>query len=639
MKIEYNSPVHAKVLDFVTKCFRLSEEAISQRYKAWEKADKMDRSFIDVGETDDQGRKKNPFERQIYIPHSRACKDTIKTYWLNVLAGKRPMIKLHGRGPEDVRPAKLNEIVMDYQAERQRLLLVIDTFINDVIKGGLGSIKDTYGREWAKTYRTNTRMELFPHPHIVREREQQEYIKYEGPFFTNNDPYMYFPDPRYPQSRAGASQFVGFEYERSKYYLQKKQDEGVYYNIDLLKRTAASATGESDSHASRTERNRIRGISAAVGATAGGLDEINPHYTIRELWVEIVPRDLGLDESSYPQEWVFVVADDRVLIRAERNEFAHGGKPEVRAEFDRDGYSLFNLGFYESVEGLQDLLNFMYNSHIDNVRGYLNNMMVVDPAMVEIGDILRPGPRRLIRLKKSLYESGMHIGQVLQQLQMGDVTASHIKDAAMIMDTMQRQAHTPDSLQGVETEIKRTATEIARLSSSGSSHMAMGAMMIYAQAMIPLAEHWLANNQKFLSEERFYRITGDYAKEVQADPRYKGGRGVMVGPDDLQGFFDFPIDDGRMPAQPEENAEVWMKMLEIVSKTPPLQQRIEVFSIFREFAKSMGVKNVDEFQLRANVVPDEQIERMQQRGDIIDINQYLAGRQPEGMPGMGMQGQ
>lgn len=631
MKIDYHGPQHKKVLDFICKCFKMSEDAISQRYKGWEKADKMDRSFIDVSETDDKGKKKNPFERQIYVPHSRACKDTILTYWLNVMAGKRPMIRLAGRGPEDVRPAHLNEIVMDYQAERQRMILVLHTFLNDVIKYGLGSIKGTYGREWAQSYRTVSKVELFPRPHIVRVREAHDYVKYEGPLFTNNDVYRYYPDPRYPQSQATAGQFVGFEYTRSKYYLQKKQSEGVYYNIDMLQQASSGANSETDTSGSRTERERIRGISSNLSnGGAAGLDDINPHYKIRELWVEIVPRDLGIEDgSSFPEEWVFAVADDRVIIRSEKNEFAHGGKPEVRAEFDRDGYSLFNLGFYESVEGLQDLLNFMYNSHIDNVRGYLNNMMVFDPSAIETADLMRPGPRRLVRMKKSLYgQPGASIDQVLRQLQMGDVTASHIRDASMIMDTMQRQAHTPDSLQGVETEIRRTATEIARLSSSGGTHLGQGAMLVYAQAIIPLAEQWLQNNQKFLSEERFYRITGDYAKEIQADTRYKGGRGVMVGPDDLQGHFDFPIDDGRLPADPRDNADVWIKILEIVGSTPPIQQRIDVMTIMEEAVKAMGVKDFERFKLKANVMPDEQLARMEEKGDIIDLNQYMAGRQP-----------
>lgn len=627
MIIEYSDPKHAKVVEFADRCFKASYDVISQRHKGWEKADKMDRSFIDVTETDEKGKKKNPFERQVYIPHSRACKDTIKVYWVSTIAGKRPVIRLHGRGPEDVKPAKLNEIVLDYQAERQRLLLVIDTFINDILKYGIGSIKDTYGREWGTTFQTQSRMQYFPYPHETKSRVEKRFIKYEGPIFDNNDPYSYYPDPRYPHSKAGQSQFVGFEYDRSKYYLIRKQREGVYFNIDQLFRINPSGTGtqSGDGSAGKTARNSIRGVSS--GGTENNLDQTNPHYNVKELWAEASPKDLGIGDSTYPRQWVIAVADDKVLIRLEENQYAHGEKPEVRAEFDRDGYSAFNLSYYEGVEGLQDLLNFLYNSHMDNITGYLNNMMVVDPEFINMADLLRPGPRRLVRLNKSLVDTNFHISQVLHQLQLGDVTKGHIRDASAIMDLMQRQSHTPDALQGMETEIKRTATEIAKVSNAGGNHLSHGAMMIYAQAMVPLAEHAVLNNQKFLSEERYYRIAGDYARElIQGDPRYTGGKGIMIGPDELQGLFDFPIDDGRLPMRPEENAEIWMRMLETVGKIPPLQQQIEVFAIFREFVRSMGVKNIDDFRIKANVVPDEQIERMEQSGDIVDIRQLLAQR-------------
>lgn len=628
MFVEINDPKHKAIIDFASKCFKASYEVISQRHKGWRKADKMDRSFIDVTETDDKGKKKNPFERQIYIPHSRACKDTIKTYWVQTIAGKRPVFKLHGRGPEDVRPAQLNEIVMDYQAERQRLLLHLDTFVNDVLKYGLGSIKDTYGREWGTTFTSNRSVALFPYPHVISERIEKRFMKYEGPVFDNNDPYSFYPDPRYPQGKASQSQFVGFEYNRSKYYLIKKQQEGIYFNIDELFRLvpSGSISEQSEGSASQEERNNIRGVATA-GSTEHNLNETNPHYNIKELWVEASPKDLGLGDSTYPREWVLVIAADKVLIRCDENQFAHGGKPEVRAEFDRDGYSAFNLGYYEGVEGLQDLLNFLYNSHMDNVRGYLNNMMLVDPDYINMGDLLRPGPRRLIRLKKSLVGSPVGLDQVLRQLQMGDVTASHVRDAAAVMDLMQRQSHTPDALQGVETQIKRTATEIARMSNSGSNHLSYGAMILFAQAMVPMGEHWVLNNQKFLSEARYYRIAGEYAREVlRGDPAYNQQSGIHIGPDELQGLFDFPIDDGRLPPDPYENAEVWMKILEVVAKTPPLQQVVEVFSVFKELVKAMGVKNIDDFKVQARVMPDEQIARMHEKGDVIPIDQLLAAR-------------
>ena len=147
MKIPYKSPQHKRIVDLVTSCIKLSHKYMSQRHEKWEKADKMDRAFIDVSETDGKGKKKNPFERQLYIPMSRANKDAVLSYYMSGFTGKRPIFAINGRGPEDVRAAKMNEIILDYQAERQRLVLSIYNFVNDVLKYGLGNIKSPFTRQ------------------------------------------------------------------------------------------------------------------------------------------------------------------------------------------------------------------------------------------------------------------------------------------------------------------------------------------------------------------------------------------------------------------------------------------------------------------------------------------------------------
>ena len=125
---------HKKIIQLVQDCFELSHDSVSKRYDKWEKVDQMDRCFIDTGEKDAKGKKKNPFDRQVYIPISRAVKDVLLTYYFQVFFGKRPYFQIDGRGPEDVAPAKRMEVVVDYQCERQRFTLVGYNFLNDVIK-------------------------------------------------------------------------------------------------------------------------------------------------------------------------------------------------------------------------------------------------------------------------------------------------------------------------------------------------------------------------------------------------------------------------------------------------------------------------------------------------------------------------
>lgn len=975
VQVEPKDPRHQKLIELMNSCFKLSGKYMRQRYPAWQKSDKMDRSFIDVSETDRKGKKKNPFERQIYIPMSRACKDTMLSYWMQVFCGKRPTFPIQGRTPEDVRAAKLNEVLLDYQCERQRIALLVYAFLNDVAKYSCGSIKNLFIRHYRPGFEIEKELKLFPAPHYETRRHQVKKLAYEGPEFTNNDPYKFYPDPRVSLGKAQSGQFQGFEYGRSLYYLKKRQEDGVYYNINHLTRDDSGGFEPEDG--SGDERNRIMGISTPATIEDLRLDNKNPHFRIRELFVELIPRDYGLSKSNYPEIWVLAMAGTNIVIRSEKSIYAHEQFPTVLGEYDYDGYSLFTQSFYEGQEGLQDLLNWLYNcydnktevltsngwvplpeltadhkvatvsseskelwfekpkqifkydytgelicleskqmdvrvtpnhklwvknrkgkewgfleanqvsndsrgeyitqstirwhnnlapqtytipalqgpgqgkyargydaveididiwlawlawwlsdgsishgrqsgsycttirqkdirhideidelfkkmpfhttrsadacgavtwvithkglyahlldiagsgaynkripafiqtlgtdklkgffkismkgdahwsrsnlvrfssrsknlvdgyqvialklgynahaietkagekpfyyvnintngidhyccprnrskqqyagkvycfensthltvirrngkvavhgqSHMDNVRRFLNDMLVVDPSAVEIRDIIKPSPAKIIRLKKQLWGKGVNIDSVLKQLRVSDVTASHIKDGILISNMMQRRAHTPDAMQGIQTEIKRTATEIAKMTSSGSNILGTGAILLYAQALIPLAEMSVMNNQQFLSEERFYRVVGDYAKEflTTPDPRLPGMSGANIGPADIQGYFDFPVDDGRLPVRATDNAKVWAQIFKIIAQAPPIQAQVDIFAVFNELARSLGVKNIEQFKLGTQILPDGQIEKHKQAGDIISLGDYL-GYTPQVSP-------
>jgi hypothetical protein len=631
MKIPIQHPAHQKIIDLVRNCRKLSYEYMSQRYNGWNKSEKMDRAFIDVAEKDTKGRKMNPFERQVYIPMSRAILDTLLTYWMAVICGKRPIFKINGRGGEDQMPAKKMEIIIDYQVERQRGMLAIYSFLRDLGKYGLSSIKNIFCRNYQNVFANEPQIIQFPFPHTVNERVQKKIMSYEGPQLSNTDIYSFFPDTRKPMGKMQSGQFVGYEYTRSRYELLKQQNRGVYFNIEELKTEEGHSVNNSDSTSDNDNRNQIQGISTT---SMRNVDDKNPSYKLKEFYIEIIPRDYGLDSiegfeesAGTPQIWVFATVNDRVVIRAEKMAYAHGKFPNNSAEFDYDGQSLFNQSFYESVEGLQDLMNWLYNSRMSNVRSWLMNRAVIDPSVVNERDLIKPNPAGLIRLKKELWQKGVSMDNVFKQLEVRDVTRSHIKDAEMIGDVMQRRHHTPDSLQGVETKIKRTATEIGEMHNSGANHLQVQAQIIYAQAFVEMAEMMVQNNQQFLSEERYFRIVGDYNKKlIQPDPNYIGANAIKAGPDDIQGFFDFPIDDGTMPTRPQDFADIWREIFQAVGANPILQQRYDVDWIFKQLCEALNVKNIDDAIIQQagpmnfNVIPDEQAAAMQQSGDVIPID-------------------
>lgn len=175
---------HRNLLTLLNSCYRLGEKYMSQRYPQWDKCEQMDQAYIDLTRTDRKGKKAHPFETTVYIPVSRAAKDTIITYWMGVFTRKRPMFSISGRGPEDVAPAKRMEVVIDYQLERQRAQLTLWSFLNNVLRFSFGHIKNLWGQDIQTIMEAGRRYNPSPFPHFEEYEEEKEVVSYEGPMPT-----------------------------------------------------------------------------------------------------------------------------------------------------------------------------------------------------------------------------------------------------------------------------------------------------------------------------------------------------------------------------------------------------------------------------------------------------------------------
>jgi hypothetical protein len=626
-QIRLEDPRHRKIIELVKNSFQLSYKYVQGRYKKWEEADQMDRSYIDASAVDDKGKKLNPFDRTVFVPISRAIKDVILTYFHNVFFGNRPFIPIDGRGPEDVQPAKMQEIILDYQLEQQNMHLIGYRFINDLIKYGFGNIKVTYGRVWKWVNRMEPTVRQFPFMHTETQRTKERILSYEGPILGGGDCYRTFHDPRVPVGEIRSGQFIGWVNKRSYFYLKKLEGQ-PYFNLEYLRKIGKEDTFKDELSGGRSRWESIGLTDPENTVSEEQLDKMNPTYALRELAVELIPRKFGLGETNRPEIWWLTTANNQLLVRADKMTFDHQSLPTVAGEYDYDGYSLFNPGFYESIKGLQDLLNWLYNSHIDNVRRAVNIRSLVDPEYVRVRDLLNSNPAQVIRLKKSLATDQKTMNQIFQQVPVSDVTKGHLADAQGITELMQRKAHTPDALQGIETEVKRTATEIAKMTSSGVNILQTLATVIWAQTIKPLAEMCVQNNQQLLSQQRYYRIIGDYAKDlIQARPEYLGGPAILAGPEEIQGNFDFPVRDVNLPMKPSDNAQVWADVFQAAASNPLITQRIDLFWVFKQLAESMGIKNIDDARIdqmaganmNFQVMPDEQLANQAQAGNIIPM--------------------
>ena len=159
------------------------------------------------------------------------------------------------------------------------------------------------------------------------------------------------------------------------------------------------------------------------------------------MYVKIVPKEWGLKGSKfnkngdYPEIFLFTIANEQIVLRARPLNLNHNKFPIAIAAPDFDGYSITPISRMELIGGLQTTLNWMFNSHITNVRKAINDMLIVDPSLVNMEDLENPAPGKLIRLRRSAWGKGVQ--NAVEQLQVNDITREHMRDAQQIMEMTQ----------------------------------------------------------------------------------------------------------------------------------------------------------------------------------------------------------
>jgi len=164
-------------------------------------------------------------------------------------------------------------------------------------------------------------------------------------------------------------------------------------------------------------------------------------------------------------------------------------------------------------------------------------------------------------------------------------------------------------------------------------------------AVHQMATRWIANRQQFTDQEGWFRVSGEFAREMAmtGDPRYQNGF-MMVTPDDLAGNFDYVPRSGPMPADPANSIQAWQVLSDMLAKSPMLLQMpdaqgrvLDPVELFKEFARTpLGIRNIDSYfkqmqpppgigapgmppNVPVKVMPDDQVAQQRVAGNIIPM--------------------
>lgn len=622
-KLRYNSDLHNKVRDAVLARESMSKRKMAERHPAWDRAEEDYRAYIPESVEDKRRKAQRSTGKRhytdIFVSYSYASLLAAHTYWTSVFFSRTPVFQLQSRHGKGEMAALPMETLVDYQVSVGGHIIPYYVWLLDTGKYGLGvlgnhwleerSVISSYEEEPAIDEETGLAIE----GRTRTVKVQNEVEGYKGNKVFNIRPYDWLPDTRKSLSNFQKGEFCGHTTQEGWNAIVK---DPRYFNREALRRM------KTDNNASTRDNVGSAQIELPDVTTAMGFEDIkDPGSTeLLVMGVELIPKDWGLDTDEYPEKWIFIIADKRIIIDARPMGHLHNQWPYDILLYEVDGYGLNPRGLMEIAQPVNDGLSWLVNSHFFNVRRALNDQVIMDPSRLNIKDMTDGGPGKIIRVRPSAY--GQDPKTMFSQMVIPDITASHLRDTQMLSELMQRVTGVNDNIMGqVNPRGRKTATEIRTSSTFGINRLKTQAEFFSATGFQPLATKLIQNTQQYYDGTQMFRVAGTQAGELQY---------IEITPESIAGFYDFLPVDGTLPIDRFAQVALWKDFFATISQISPLLLEFDLGKLFGYVAQLAGLKNVDEFRVQS--VEKGRLQAQVQQGNLVPIGGTNGGARGAGTP-------
>lgn len=573
---------------------KMSRDAMKEYYDMW---DRNDRVYRGERAPDEQDRKaeKRKEPGKVYVPLTHAQVQTFVSFAVTLLTQRDFFYELDGTGPEDVKAAKLAQATLQRDLEYNKFEgVLLPQFLTDVARFGLGIVKSQWRRVTCP-YRAQVPDPKFvPNPGLPTTSappmitQWQQKTKYLGNIIEVVSPYRWFPDTRLPLTRYRDGEFCADENEYSRSELKKMEAEGMCAGIDHV---TAMADSNFKDRRSVTDQTKTPDISKTGTSTYMLLTEIqvklNPSKT---MIAENTPIDPDIDADIIVLVWI---ANDGRIIRIDDGGYDHNEFLFDAAQFFNDQMRLVNFGIAELLGPMQDIMDWLMNARITNVRKSIQNFFVVDPKNIELRDFLDRNP--VIRLKSSVPE-GMAISNYIQQLNVTDTTAGHITDMGVLKNFSEEATGLTENLMGRYAEGRRSARESSNVNANAAGRAILPVKGIWQSALLPLGRKMNENHRQGLDDEQIIRVIGlqRYMEQQDAVRSF-----VPVDKSALIGAYDFLVFEATLPSQRTAIASALQQAGDLLVKNPMsiFALQLDPKLLFDEWLELQGVRNAERFRL------------------------------------------
>jgi hypothetical protein len=623
LDLKPGSDLHRKLVTKLLERGNASRSVMSQRYDSWQKLDETLTAYVPLDEKETEVQDEDDRKSvSIVIPYSYAVLETLLTYSVAAFL-EHPIFKYRAVGPEDQLGTIMLELLIDQQTRRAKMALNIYVMFRDAHVYGLGVVHTRFTTKYGKRTKKREVKLLNALGNIFTAGTRKSKVRtvtYEGNELENIDPYQYLPDPNVPVHQIQRGEFVGWMKRSNRMEMlsdEHNDPSGMLFNAKYLKHIdgRSSLYYETDSEGSRSKYQMSKGDEADSSVTSP--DDI--------LWmyVNLIPEEWELGNGKMPEKWLFGLVGDQVIVAASPVGLDHDEFPVAVCAPNYDGYSVSPISHMEILYPLQHRVDWLMNSHQANVRRAVNDIVIVDPTLIDVDSLKEAKEGGIAFLKRGAWGKGS-VKDAVHQLDMTDITRGHVADAMNLMQVMERTSGASDNLQGIAQKLgeRTTKYQVQSAKMSALSRIEMKNRLAGIMAMTDIADQVAQNTQQLMSRKTYVDILGRWVEDLRNDFG-RQGKQMAVSPDDIIVGYDVMPQDGSVVGS--EYLDTWVQLFQIISQNPMLSQlaRIDLGRMFKHIARMGGAKNIDDFTIQENqqqlaqVIPDQAAASEAAAGNIV----------------------
>ena len=598
LKVLQQENVPIELQEFKQRCVSLvemSRSTMKDYYGMWDRNDACYRGERPMDEKDRKALKRDE-PAKVYVPLTHSQIQTFVSFAVMLLTQRDYFFELSGSGIEDEKAAKLGQAVLQRDLVHNKFDgVLLPQFLTDIARYGLGVLKTDWVRKTVPTMQTVPDPKWKPDPSMPQAttppmiQSWTEKTSYLGNRITVISPFRWFPDTRLPLTRYREGEFCADENEYSYGELEKLQAQGDVAGLQYVPRLPDASFSDRRFNVLTKDQNAdpTAGRSSSRYILITEVEILcNPSKTMID---KNTPLDPNIDAEIVVLVWI---ANDGRIIRLQDSGYEHNEFLYDAGQFFNDQARVVNFGLAELLAPMQDILDWLMNSRVTNVRKVIQNQLVVDPRYVDMQDLKDRNP--IIRLKTT--PDGMNMDSMIKQLNVVDATTGHLSDMANVSGLAKEATGIQENLLGQFASGRRSAREASNVNANGAARVQLPIKGIWQSALQPMGCKMLSNAQQGLDMEQLVSVVG--LQRIVSDPQTAQSF-LPVDKSSLVGSYDFLIFDATLPSQRMAMAQALAQAGDILMKNPRsvMVLGIDPKLIFDEWLELMGVKNAERFGL------------------------------------------